>query len=73
MDHINAVMTQRACDRARLITDWEQALGTSRDSDMVEQVAASPLALPRDFVFRNTILALLWQGGFAGSALKLTI
>ncbi len=66
MDHINTVMTQRACDRARLITDWEQALDASRDGDMVEQVAASQLALPRDFVFRNTILALLWQGWFWG-------
>jgi hypothetical protein len=66
MDHINAVMAQRACDRAKLITDWEQALGAARDGAMVEQVAASPLALPRDFVFRNTILALLWQGWFWG-------
>jgi hypothetical protein len=66
MDHINAVMAQRACDRARLITDWKQALDASRDGAMVEQVAASQLALPRDFVFRNTILALLWQGWFWG-------
>ncbi len=66
MDHLNNVMTQRACDRARLITDWEQALDASRDGDMVEQVSASPLALPRDFVFRNTILALLWQAWFWG-------
>jgi hypothetical protein len=66
MDHINAVMTQRACDRAKLIADWERALDASRDGDMVEQVAASQLALPRDLVFRNTILALLWQGWFWG-------
>jgi superfamily II DNA or RNA helicase len=66
MDHINGVMTQRACARARLITDWEQALDQAQDNDMVEQVAASQLALPRDFVFRSTILALLWQGWFWG-------
>ena len=66
IDHINGVMTQRACNRARLITDWEQALDASRDGDMVEQVAASQLALPKDFVFRNTILALLWQAWFWG-------
>jgi superfamily II DNA or RNA helicase len=66
MDHINGVMTQRARDRARLITDWEQSLDASRDGCLVEQVAASPLALPRDFVFRNTLLALLWQGWFWG-------
>ena len=66
MDHINDVMRQRACDRARLITEWEQALGSAQGGDMVEQVAASQLALPRDFVFRNTILALLWQAWFWG-------
>jgi len=54
-------MKQRACDLARLITDWEQALGSAPDGNMVEQVAASQLALPRDLVFRNTILAVLWQ------------
>ena len=66
MDHINGVMTQRACDRAQAY----HGLGTGArhvpDGDMVEQVAASPLALPRDFIFRNTILALLWQAWFWG-------
>ncbi len=66
MDHINGVMMQRARDRARLITDWEQALGSDETRGMVEQVAASQLALPRDFVFRNTILAVLWQAWFWG-------
>jgi hypothetical protein len=66
MDHINGIMTQRACDRARLIKDWEQAFGSAQDGDMVEQVAASQLAFPRDFVFRNPILALLWQAWFWG-------
>jgi superfamily II DNA or RNA helicase len=66
MDHINGVMMQRARDRARLITEWEQALGSDETRDMVDQVAASQLALPRDFVFRNTILAVLWQAWFWG-------
>jgi len=66
MDRINDVMMQRARDRARLITDWEQALGSDETRGMVEQVAASQLALPRDFVFRNTILAVLWQAWFWG-------
>jgi hypothetical protein len=66
MDHINGVMMQRARDRARLITEWEQALGSAETGGMVEQVAASQLALPRDFVFRNTILAVLWQAWFWG-------
>jgi len=66
MDHINGTMTQRARDRARLITDWEQALGPDETRKMADQVAASPLALPRDLVFRNTILAVLWQAWFWG-------
>lgn len=64
MEHINAVMRQRACDRARLIGEWERALGPVEAADMTEQVAVSVLALPRDFIFRNTILALLWQAWF---------
>ncbi len=66
MDHINAVMTKKAQDRARLTADWEQALGSAWDGAMVEQVAASQLTLPRDFIFRNTILAVLWQAWFWG-------
>jgi hypothetical protein len=59
-------MTNKAQDRARLTADWEQALASAWDGAMVEQVAASQLTLPRDFVFRNTILAVLWQGWFWG-------
>lgn len=66
MDHINGTMMQRARDRARLITEWEQALGSDETRGMVDQVAASQLALPRDLVFRNTILAVLWQAWFWG-------
>ncbi len=66
MDRINGVMTQRARDRTRLITDWEQALGSDETRRMTDQVAASPSALPRSFVFRNTILAVLWQAWFWG-------
>ncbi|MEN6575024.1 MAG: DEAD/DEAH box helicase family protein [Phycisphaerales bacterium] len=66
MEHINAVMRQRACDRAGLIGDWERALGPVEAADMTEQVAVSVLALPRDFIFRNTILALMWQAWFWG-------
>ena len=66
MDHINAVMKRKAQDRTRLISEWEQALGSAPDGDMVEQVAASELTLPRNFVFRNTIMALLWQAWFWG-------
>jgi superfamily II DNA or RNA helicase len=66
MEHINAVMRRRAGGRARLIGDWERALAGAPDADTVEQVAASQLALPREFIFRNTLTALLWQGWFWG-------
>jgi len=63
MQHINAVMQRKACDRPGLIREWERALARARQADMTEQVAVSEAALPRDFVFRNAILALLWQAG----------
>jgi superfamily II DNA or RNA helicase len=64
MDHINHIMMQSARDRARLITEWEQALGSDETRTMVDQVAASQQVLPRGFIFRNTILAVLWQAWF---------
>lgn len=66
IEHINAVMQQKARDRHRLETEWQKALASAGEGGMVEQVAASQLTLPRDFVFKRTILALLWQGGFWG-------
>ena len=63
---INEVMTRKARDRARLMAEWQEALDSAEGHGMTEQVAASPLVLPREFVFTNTILALLWQGGFWG-------
>ncbi|HQI27649.1 MAG TPA: DEAD/DEAH box helicase family protein [Sedimentisphaerales bacterium] len=61
MQHINAVMQRKACDRPGLICAWERALAHAKGADIVEQVAVSEAALPRDFVFRNAVLALLWQ------------
>jgi len=61
MEHINAVMRRKACDRPRLIREWERALAWARQADMAEQVAVPEAALPRDFVVRNAVLALLWQ------------
>jgi superfamily II DNA or RNA helicase len=68
MEHINAVMQRKACDRPRLIIDWERALASAREADMAEQVVASEAALPRDFVYRDAILTLLWQACFWGIA-----
>jgi len=63
---INGVMTEKSRDRARLAAEWQRALESAEGHGMTEQVAASQLVLPRDFVFTRTILALLWQGWFWG-------
>ncbi len=73
MDTINGVMRQKAQDRARLITEWEQALGPAGSGDMVEQVVASQLALPQSLIFRNTILAVLWQAWWWGLSVFATL
>ncbi len=39
MEHVNAVMQRKACDRPKLISEWERALASARDADMAEQVA----------------------------------
>ncbi len=59
-------MTQQARDRDGLRTRWESALGAARIGAMLEEVTTSQLALPRDFVFTRTILAVLWQAWFWG-------
>jgi superfamily II DNA or RNA helicase len=66
IDHINAVMTQQAQDRDGLRTRWERALDSARAGLMLEEITTSQLALPRDFVFARTILAVLWQAWFWG-------
>jgi hypothetical protein len=66
IDHINAVMAQQAQDREGLRTRWDLALGAAGAGAMLEEVTTSQLALPRDFVFTRTILAVLWQAWFWG-------
>ncbi|MBP7052994.1 MAG: DEAD/DEAH box helicase family protein [Phycisphaerae bacterium] len=66
MEHINAVMRQRACDRVKLIGEWERALGPAQTGDMTEQVAVSVLALPRDSILRKALAILLVQAGLWG-------
>ncbi|UCD52380.1 MAG: DEAD/DEAH box helicase family protein, partial [Phycisphaerales bacterium] len=66
IDRINAVMARHAQDRAGLCTRWELALGAARTGLMLEEITTSQLALPRDYVFTRTILAVLWQGWFWG-------
>ncbi len=66
MEHINAVMRQRACDRMKLIGEWERALGPAETGDMAEQAAVSVLALPRDSILRRALAILLVQAGLWG-------
>jgi len=66
IDQINAVMGQHARDRDGLRTRWELALDAARAGLMLEEITTSQLALPRDFVFTRTILAVLWQAWFWG-------
>jgi len=66
IDRVNAVMTQQARDREGLRTRWELALKAARAGTMLEEVTTSQLALPRNFVFTRTILAVLWQAWFWG-------
>jgi len=61
MEHVNAVMRQKACDRPGLIREWERALAKAREADMAELVAVSESTLPRDFVIRDANLAVLRQ------------
>ncbi len=66
IDHINATMVRHAKDRDGLRTRWDQALASARVGLMLEEVTTSPSALPRQFVFTRTILAVLWQAWFWG-------
>jgi hypothetical protein len=59
-------MTQKARDRDRLREEWEQALRAGESGQLAEEITSSYFTLPRDFVFTNTILAVLWQGLFWG-------
>jgi len=66
IERINAVMAQNAQDRAGLRTRWELALNAARSGLMLEEITTSQFALPRDYVFTRTILAVLWQAWFWG-------
>jgi len=66
IDRICSTMTQKARNRERLRTEWEQALRAGETGQLAEEITSSYFTLPRDFVFANTILAVLWQGWFWG-------
>jgi superfamily II DNA or RNA helicase len=58
----NAAMKQGALDRVGLRRRWWEVLQSDENARMTEEVACSSFSLPRNFVFTNTIMALIWQG-----------
>ena len=59
----NADTAARARDRAGMRKGWEDALTRGGEGvRLVEEIEAASIALPRGFVFRNTAMAVFWQG-----------
>lgn len=63
MADINAHTARRALDRGSLRRGWDEALASGSSKQMTEGLKAAAKALPRGFVLRNTIAALLIQAG----------
>lgn len=59
---LNTETTRRALDRDRLRADWKDALASGQLKQMTQGLNADEETLPRKFVFRNTIAALLIEG-----------
>lgn len=60
---INADTTRRAFDRGSLRQSWDEALASGTSKQMTEGLKAAAKAMPRGFVFRNTLAALFIQAG----------
>ncbi|MHC4213132.1 MAG: DEAD/DEAH box helicase family protein, partial [Planctomycetota bacterium] len=60
--HLNKTMVESAKDRDALREKWHRALESAEDGSLHEAVTSTSFNLPRTFVFKNTILALFWQG-----------
>jgi superfamily II DNA or RNA helicase len=60
---LNAKTTLRALDREGLRHSWDEALASGSIKQMTDGLKADEKALPRRFVLRNTIAALLFQAG----------
>jgi len=60
---LNAKAAQRALDREGLRRSWEDALASGSRKQMTDGLKADEKLLPRGFVLRNTIAALLFQAG----------
>jgi hypothetical protein len=60
---LNIKTVHRALDRAWLRRSWDEALASGPLKQMTNGLKADEKTLPRGFVFRNTIAALLFQAG----------
>jgi hypothetical protein len=60
---LNARTLHRALDRESLRKNWDEALAAGWLKQMTDGLKAEEGALPRGFVFRNTIAALLIEAG----------
>ncbi len=60
--HLNKTMVESAKDRDALREKWHRALESAEDGSLHEAVTSTSFNLPRTFVFKNTIMALFWQG-----------
>jgi hypothetical protein len=60
---LNAKTAHRALDREGLRRSWDDALASGSIKQMTEGLKADEKLLPRGFVLRNTIAALLFQSG----------
>jgi len=59
---LNGQTTRRALDRDALRRDWTEALASGQLKQIIHGLKTDEDSLPRKFVFRNTIAALMVQG-----------
>ncbi|MHC4476384.1 MAG: DEAD/DEAH box helicase family protein [Planctomycetota bacterium] len=64
IETLNALTNEKALDRNQLRDDWFRALESGQIGGVVDEFRINDAALPRRFIFWNTIQALLWQGLF---------
>ncbi len=65
---INAVSWQAAADRPATAKAWQTALAAGKVRKIVPQLQTPQRALPRWFVWRDTLWALVWRSGLLGGA-----
>lgn len=71
IDNLNAQTIHRAVDRQALRTSWDEALASGPNKQLTHGITTPERNLPRDFVLRNTIAALLVEAGTLAAAIFL--